>query len=156
MIRVGVPREIASGETRVALIPETVGKLAKAGYEVLVEASAGVAAGYPDAAYISAGATIATTPRDAWANADIVLKVREPMGIAGGGHEVDLVRPGCALIAFLDPARSAELLERLARARVTAFAIELIPRITRAQKMDALSSMSTVAGYKAALLASDT
>src|SRR5205814_1545469 len=139
---------IAPGETRVALIPETVAKLAKAGFEVSVEAGAGRASGYDDAAYAAAGAAVLADTRDVFARGDAIAKVREPMAIAAlGTHEIDLMAPGSVLVAFLNPARNTELIERLATRGVTAFAMERIPRITRAQKMDALSSMSTVAGY---------
>ncbi len=154
MLRIGVPRETTPGETRVALVPEAAGKLAKAGFAVVVESGAGEGAFHPDSAYREAGAEVSNTA--AAFGADVVLKVREPRPLAAGAHEADLIREGALLIAFLDPARNSELLERLARRRVTAYAMERIPRISRAQKMDALSSMSTVAGYKAALLAADT
>jgi len=155
MVRVGVPREIAPDETRVALIPETVGKLVKAGFEVVVEAGAGKASGYDDAAYAAAGAAVLADVRDLYGRSDIVVKVREPL-LGPAGHEVDLFRSGATLITFLNPARNGELIQKLAARGVTAFSMESVPRITRAQKMDALSSMSTVAGYKAVLLAANT
>jgi NAD(P) transhydrogenase subunit alpha len=154
MLRVGVPRETAPQENRVALIPEVAGRLVKAGLEVSIETGAGVAASYADADYAAAGAKIAADPREAFSS-DVVLKVREPMALAGG-HEVDLLREGAVLIAFLNPSRNPELIDRLVARQVSAFAMELIPRTTRAQKMDALSSMSTVAGYKAVLMAATT
>lgn len=156
MVRVGVPREITPGETRVALIPETVGRLVKAGFEILVEAGAGAAAGHEDSSYTAAGATVLTDARELYSRADVILKVREPRATAAGTHEVDLMKSGTVVIGFLDPARNAELLSRCAAHGVTALSMELVPRTTRAQKMDALSSMSTVAGYKAALLAADS
>ena len=152
-MRIGVPLEIAPGETRVALVPEVAARLVKAGLEVVVESHAGERAGHADAAYVAAGATTAAGARELYAAADFVLKVREPLPHpTAGGHEADLPREGAVWIGFLAPAKSAEAIDKLAARRVTAFAMELIPRITRAQAMDALSSMSTVAGYKAALL----
>jgi NAD(P) transhydrogenase subunit alpha len=156
MIRLSVLKEITPGETRVALIPETVGKLVKAGFEVSVEAGAGLASGHEDSAYSAAGATVLADPRELSARADVVPKVREPIQSPSGAHEADGLKSGAVVVGFLDPSRQGELLERLAARSVTALAMELVPRITRAQKMDALSSMSTVAGYKAALLAADS
>jgi H+-translocating NAD(P) transhydrogenase subunit alpha len=156
MPRIGVPREVASGETRVAVTPETAGKLARLGFEVAVEAAAGARAHFDDAAYAQAGAAVVPSARELYGSADVVLKVLEPMSSPTGGDEAELLRSGAVVIGFMNPARNADLIARLARGGVTALAMELIPRITRAQKMDALSSMSTVAGYKAALLAADT
>jgi NAD(P) transhydrogenase subunit alpha len=155
MLRIGVPRETAPDEKRVALVPETAGRLAKSGFEVVVESGAGVAASHTDADYQAAGATIAGDARALFATADVVLKVREPLP-GPGGHEADLLREGSVLITLFNPARNADLIARLTARRITAFAMELMPRTTRAQKMDALSSMSTAAGYKAALLAATT
>ncbi|MBI5709444.1 MAG: Re/Si-specific NAD(P)(+) transhydrogenase subunit alpha [Candidatus Eisenbacteria bacterium] len=151
-MRIAVPREIAPRETRVALVPETVARLVKAGLEVAVEAGAGEAAGYLDESYRQAGATVVPGARDLYAQADLVLKVREPMpGEAAGAHEADLIREGATLVAFLGRDRGSDAVKRLAARRVTAFSMEMIPRTSRAQKMDALSSMASVAGYKAAL-----
>ena len=135
-------RETAQGERRVALVPETVGKLAAAGFDVVVEGGAGAAASFPDAAYTEAGATIGSP----W-DADVVVAVRRP--------EASQLRSGQLLIAYLDPLADPEGVARLGQAGVTAFAMESIPRITRAQPMDALSSQATVGGYKAALLAAE-
>ncbi|HJQ82508.1 MAG TPA: Re/Si-specific NAD(P)(+) transhydrogenase subunit alpha [Candidatus Binatia bacterium] len=143
-MRVGVPRETAAGEQRVALVPESVGRLAGR-FELVVEPGAGSAASFPDDAYTAAGATLG----DPW-SADLVAKVRGP-----APAEVERLRDGSVLIGFLNPLTDKDGLERLARRGVTAFAMESIPRITRAQPMDALSSQATVAGYKAALLAAD-
>jgi len=144
-MRVGVTRETTSGERRVALVPETVAKLAAAGFEIVVEAGAGVPASFPDADYAEAGATLG----DPWA-ADGVLKVRKP-----SAEEIAKLRSGQLLIGFLEPLSDAAGLEALAGRGVTAFALESIPRTTRAQTMDALSSQATVGGYKAALLAAE-
>src|SRR5579884_3271940 len=144
-MRVGVPKEAVPGERRVALGPETVGRLG-AGVEVVVEPGAGSAAGFADEAYGDAGAALG----DAWF-ADVVVKVASPTAA-----EVPRLREGQVLVAFLAPLADPDGIERLARAGVHALALESIPRITRAQPMDALSSQATVAGYKAALLAADT
>jgi NAD(P) transhydrogenase subunit alpha len=145
-MRVGVPKELVAGERRVALVPETVARLAAGGFDVVVEAGAGAAAAFPDDAYAEAGAAIETSALDA----DAVVKVRTPTA-----EEVGRLREGSILIAFLQPLTDREGIERLADRGVVAFAMESIPRITRAQPMDALSSQSTVAGYKAALVAAD-
>jgi NAD(P) transhydrogenase subunit alpha len=144
-MRVGVPKESAPGERRVALVPESLSRL-PAGVEVAVERGAGERAFFSDGAYEEAGATIVD---DAW-DADVVVKVRKPIP-----DEVDQLREPTVLIGFLQPHVDLEGLERLATRGVTAFAMESIPRITRAQAMDALSSQSTVAGYKATLLAAE-
>jgi NAD(P) transhydrogenase subunit alpha len=151
-MRIFVPKEIAERETRVALVPESVTRLVKAGHEVVVEAGAGERAALTDAAYQEAGAALVPDAKAAYAQADMTVKVREPLPLAGGGHEADLVRAGSVLIGFLNPARNADLLHRLAARGIYAFAMESVPRTSRAQKMDALSSMSTVAGYKATLI----
>ena len=143
-MRIGIPKETATGERRVALIPETIGRLGE-GVAVIVETGAGVAAAFPDDAYRDAGATIG----DPWA-ADVVAKVAAP-----SVDEVARLRRDQVLIAFLQPLTDAAGVERLATAGVQAFALESIPRISRAQPMDALSSQATVAGYKAALIAAD-
>jgi H+-translocating NAD(P) transhydrogenase subunit alpha len=144
-MRVGIPRETTQGERRVALVPETAGKLAAAGFEFLVEPGAGDAASFPDDAYAEAGATLG----DPW-EADGVVKVRKP-----SPEEVGRLHAGKLLIGFLEPLSDQAGVEALAGRGVTAFALESVPRITRAQTMDALSSQATVGGYKAALLAAD-
>ena len=152
-MRIVVPREIVPRETRVALVPETVARVVKSGLEVAVEAGAGAAATFGDEAYRAAGATIVPGARELLADADVVLKVREPAAHPSlGVHEADLMRPGAVLIAFLGRDAQSEAARKLAARSVTAFSMEMIPRISRAQKMDALSSMSTVAGYKAVLI----
>ena len=144
MLRVGIPKEQSDGERRVALVPETVGRLG-GGIEVVVEAGAGEAAAFPDDAFREAGATIG----DPW-GAEIVAKVAPPRA-----DEAARLSSGQVLIGFLQPLTDVEGVERLAAAGVHAFALESIPRITRAQPMDALSSQATVAGYKGALVAAD-
>jgi H+-translocating NAD(P) transhydrogenase subunit alpha len=145
-MNVGVPRETAAGERRVALVPETVRRLAASGFEIAVERGAGAAASFPDAAYEEAGAGLVDNP---WA-ADAVAKVQKP-----SPAEASRLRAGQVLIGFLQPLTDREGIDRLGAAGVVGFAMESIPRITRAQAMDALSSQATVAGYKAALLAAD-
>ena len=142
-----MPKESAAGERRVALVPEIVGKLVPGGFEVLVERGAGEAGSFPDADYEEAGARIVT---DAWSEADAVVKVQKP-----SAEEVPRLREGQVLIGFLQPLTDAEGIQRLAERGVVAFAMEAIPRITRAQPMDALSSQATVSGYKATLLAAE-
>ena len=144
-MRVGVARETATGERRVALVPETVGKLKAAGFEVVVEPGAGEAASFPDDTYAGAGATLGSP----W-DADAVVKVRKP-----DDAEAARLRDRQLLVSFLDPLADREGVERLAARGVIAFAMESIPRTTRAQSMDALSSQATVGGYKGALLAAE-
>jgi NAD(P) transhydrogenase subunit alpha len=143
-MRLGIPKETSSGERRVALVPETVVRLGD-GIDVIVEAGAGEAAGFPDASYAEAGAQLG----DPW-RADVVAKVATPTA-----DEVARLHSGQVLIAFLQPLTDTAGIERLAAAGVHAFALESIPRITRAQPMDALSSQATVAGYKGTLIAAD-
>jgi proton-translocating NAD(P)+ transhydrogenase subunit alpha len=143
-MRLGIPKESASGEKRVALVPETIGRLGE-GIDVVVEAGAGDAASFSDEAFTEAGASIG----DPW-SAEVVAKVAPP-----SAEEAARLREGQVLIAFLQPLTDTEGIERLSAAGVHAFALESVPRITRAQPMDALSSQATVSGYKAALVAAD-
>ncbi len=152
-MRIAVPRETAPGENRVALVPDAAARLAKSGFDVQVETGAGIAAGFTDDVYREAGATIAPGAAPLLGAADVTLKVREPMALAGRGHEADLLREGSVLLAFLGRDRDSDLARRLTARGIRSFSMDLIPRISRAQKMDALSSMSTAAGYKAVLLA---
>jgi NAD(P) transhydrogenase subunit alpha len=142
---VGVPKETAPNERRVALVPDLVPKLVRARLEVVVQPDAGAAAGYPDAAYRDQGARLAD---DALATADVLLKVQPPTV-----EEAGRIKEGATLIGFLQPYGNAAGIRALAARKVTAFAMELMPRITRAQAMDALSAMSTASGYKAVLIA---
>jgi NAD(P) transhydrogenase subunit alpha len=155
VVIVAVPREISSGERRVALVPDAVKQLVGKGLEVVVERGAGEGAGFDDAAYERAGAKLESDARALLARADVVLKVQAPTARPDGSHEIDALRPGTLLVGFLRPLDAPELARRLAAAKVTAFAVELVPRITRAQAMDALSSMSSLAGYRAVLLAAE-
>jgi H+-translocating NAD(P) transhydrogenase subunit alpha len=146
-MRIGVPTEQFPGEHRVALVPASIAPLKKAGFDVLVERGAGARAGFPDSAYEEKGAQIAASRSEVF-GADVVVQVR-----AG---DVALMRQGQVIIAMADPLGAPEAVRDIAARGVTAFALELIPRITRAQSMDVLSSMATIAGYKAVLLAANT
>ncbi len=153
----GVITETLVGERRVALVPSVVPALAKIGVSVLVQQGAGAEAGFTDAAFAEKGAEIAPSAADVVAKADLLLRVRvSPEGTDSGRQDLALLRPGLAVIAFLDPLNEPGLARSLAARNVTAFSMELMPRITRAQSMDALSSMATIAGYKAVLLAAST
>jgi NAD(P) transhydrogenase subunit alpha len=158
VFKVWVPKECAAGETRVAATPETVKRLVKEGFDVAVEADAGAAATLSDERYAQAGARIAGGPAASgeWRDADLVLKVAPPgFNPALGRDEAAACKPGAALIAFLAPHKSLPAVRALAAGRVSALAMELVPRITRAQKMDALSSQGSIAGYKAVLRAAE-
>jgi len=146
-MRIGVPRETVEGERRVALVPDGVTKLAAAGAETLVERGAGEAAGFLDSAYEEAGATLVSR-EDLYAQVELVVKVQRP-----SSDEVGLLREGQVLVALLQPLVETELVRALAARGVVSFSLDSIPRITRAQSMDALSSQATVSGYKAVLLA---
>ena len=156
MAIVGVPKEVAQGERRVALSPTVIPQLAKAGLEVWIESTAGESAGFPDAMYTAQGAKLATRA-DIFAKADIVLQVvGYGANPAAGEADLKAMRPGQAVIAFMDPLGNAAAAKVLAARGVIGLSMELMPRITRAQSMDALSSMATIAGYKAVLLAAST
>jgi NAD(P) transhydrogenase subunit alpha len=146
MAVIAVTRERRAGETRVAAVPETVKKLIAAGFSVTVEAGAGLAASYPDADYQAAGATLAKTAKDALAKADILLKVRAPEA-----DEIAALKAGTIVAATLNPYVDKAALAGLAKAKATAFAMEFVPRITRAQVMDVLSSQANLAGYRAVI-----
>jgi len=153
---VGVPRETFPGERRVALAPAVIPNLAKAGLEVAVEAGAGTAAGYVDADYAAKGARVIAERVEVFRLADIVVQVLcHGSNDRTGKADLPLLRPGQILVGFLRPLGPLETIQELADTGVTAFSIELMPRITRAQSMDALSSMATICGYKAVLLAAD-
>jgi H+-translocating NAD(P) transhydrogenase subunit alpha len=153
---VGVPRESYPGERRVAMVPAVVPTLTKAGLEVIIEADAGSAAGYLDADYTAKGAKIVPSRADVFGRADIVLQVLcYGSNDRTGKADVPLYRQGQALIGFLRPLGSLDTVQEIASKGVLAFSVELMPRTTRAQSMDALSSMGTICGYKAVLLAAD-
>jgi NAD(P) transhydrogenase subunit alpha len=143
-MRIGVPREIYAGEKRVATTPDVATQLIKMGYEVVVESNAGAAANFSDAAYAEVGCAIADSAGAVWADSDIILKVRGPEE-----READLLKQGQTIISFLWPAQNPELLQKLTERGVTALSMDSVPRISRAQKVDALSSMANIAGYRA-------
>ena len=151
-MKVAVAKENELGEFRVAQIPDTVSRLVKQGFEVWVEAGAGLGAGYADSDYEAAGAKVIADPAILWKEADILLKVNPP-GKRDGLSEIDWLKPGATIISFLNPLGDPAVTQQLARNQVTAFSMELIPRTTRAQSMDALSSQANIAGYKSVLLA---
>ena len=153
-MRLAVPREIVPGEKRVALVPEVIPQLLKIGHTVAVEAGAGLPAGFTDDAYAAAGAIVAADAATALSGAEMILKVLRP-DAANGSHELDAIEPGTVVIGLLQPAGDPSFFRRAAEKGVIALSMELVPRTTRAQMMDALSSQSTVAGYKAVLLAAN-
>ncbi|MDH3536917.1 MAG: Re/Si-specific NAD(P)(+) transhydrogenase subunit alpha [Gammaproteobacteria bacterium] len=152
---IGIPAEIHPGEKRVAASPEVVKKLVDAGFDVVVEPGAGTAASFNDDVFLEAGATIAKDTAQTW-SADLVIKVRPPEHNPKlGRHEIELMSEGACLISFLWPAQNQELLQKLAGGKLTALAMDSIPRISRAQKLDALSSMANIGGYRAVIEASN-
>jgi NAD(P) transhydrogenase subunit alpha len=153
-MKIGIPKEIHPGEKRVATTPDVVTELQKLGqklgFTVAIESGAGAAADFADAAYAEAGAEVVSDTRDLWAGSDIIIKVRGPqMHPTLDVDEQALMRDGQVLISFLWPAQNPALLDALAARRITALAMDSIPRISRAQKLDALSSMANIAGYRA-------
>jgi H+-translocating NAD(P) transhydrogenase subunit alpha len=154
---VGVPKESYPGERRVALVPAVIPMLAKAGLEVVVQSGAGVEAGYPDAAYVEKAGKILPDRAAVLSTADIVVQVLcYGSNDVTGKEDLPLLRRGQWLIGFLRPLGSAEVVQQIAEKGVTAFSVEMMPRTTRAQSMDALSSMGTICGYKAVLIAAET
>ena len=143
---IGVPKEVAAEEKRVATVPEVVEKLMKLGFKVTVQSGAGDAANFSDDAYRAAGAEIVDTAEKLWGAADIVFKVRGPTS-----QEIGLLREGVTLVSFIWPGQNPELLKQLAAKKVTVLAMDSVPRISRAQKLDALSSMANIAGYRAVI-----
>src|SRR5215831_6056408 len=143
---IGVPKETAAGEKRVATVPEVVERLIKLGFKVLVQSGAGDAANFSDDAYRAAGAGVVVSAAELWAASDIVFKVRGP-----DEPEMRLLREGGTLVSFIWPAQNPELLQQLAAKKATVLAMDSVPRISRAQKLDALSSMANIAGYRAVI-----
>ena len=143
---IGVPKEIFPGEKRVATVPDVVVKLKKLGFNVVVQSGAGDAASVSDDAYRAAGATIAPDAASVWSTADIIFKVRAPTP-----EEVQMMREGQILVSFIWPAQNPELLKQLAAKKTTVLAMDSVPRISRAQKLDALSSMANIGGYRAVI-----
>jgi NAD(P) transhydrogenase subunit alpha len=149
-VKLAVPKECRPGERRVAVTPENVSRLIKMGFAVAVEHDAGAAASFGDDDYVAAGAEMVADPRAIWQSGDIILKVQPPaMHPALNVHEADLIREGGTLISFLYPGKNKDIVDKLAARKANAIAVDQIPRITRAQKMDALSSMANIAGYRA-------
>ena len=152
-MRIAVPKESAPREQRVALVPESCKKLIQAGYDIAVEAGAGVSAGFSDAAYQEMGATVVADPAALLGSADLVLKVNAPALAAAGRDETGWMRGGTIYVGSLMPLRNLDAVRALAAAKITAFSTDAIPRTTRAQSMDTLSSMANISGYKGVLLA---
>lgn len=151
-LTIGIPRETDPLEKRVAATPASVVRLKKLGFDVMLQAGAGAAAGFEDAEYAEVGATFVPTADELWERADVVIKVRPPAPDPNSGkHEADLMRKGQYLISFLWPAQNKELVDKLAARGATVLAMDAVPRITRAQKLDALSAMANVAGYRAVI-----
>lgn len=154
-MKIAIPKERRPGEKRVAASPETAKKFIDMGFDVSVEAGAGDGASIPDAAYRDAGATVVKATADVYGDADIVMKVRKPIGpgakVAKAEDEVALIKDGAILLATMEPFADRELIEAVAAKNITCFALEMVPRITRAQSMDVLSSQANIAGYKAVL-----
>lgn len=154
---VGVPKEIYPKERRVALVPAVIPNLKKAGLEVVVEVGAGIAAGYPDGEYLEKGARLTASRAELFRSADIIVQfLCHGANDQTGSADLPLMRKGQALLGFVRPLGAVKTLEEIAERGVTAFSVELMPRTTRAQSMDALSSMATICGYKAVVLAADT
>jgi NAD(P) transhydrogenase subunit alpha len=154
-MKVGIPREVHDGEKRVAATPDSIKRLKKLGFEVMVETGAGVGAQLPDQAFVDAGAEIAPDAATLWAQADIVAKVRPPEADADGLHECARMRRGQVIVSLLFPAQNDDLVRKMAATGCTAIALDQIPRISRAQKMDVLSSMANIAGYRAVIEAAN-
>jgi NAD(P) transhydrogenase subunit alpha len=155
-LKIGIPKEVHSGEKRVAATPETSEWLRKLGFTVAVESSAGENANFSDDAYRESGVEVVEDVRKLWAESDIILKVRAPEANTSlGVHETELLREGGTLISFIWPAQNPELMDRLAARKATVLAMDSVPRISRAQKLDALSSMANIAGYRAVIEAAN-
>ncbi len=155
-LTIGIPKEIYPDERRVAAAPSTVVRYRKMGLDVQIEAGAGLAAGYSDADYQESGATIVSEAAKVWATSDILIKVRPPMAVPATDYDEPLLlKKGAVLVSFLWPAQHKPLLDQLAAREATAFAMDCVPRITRAQKMDALSAMANIAGYRAVIEAAE-
>jgi NAD(P) transhydrogenase subunit alpha len=155
-MKIGVPKEIQENETRVALIPQSVKKITQKGIEVLIESCAGEAAFFPDKEYEEAGAKVIKDPQAIYSTSDLVVKINKPeFNNKLGKHETDLMKEGIAVASLLFPLINLDTVKKLRAKKISAFSLDSIPRITRAQNMDVLSSMSTVAGYKAVLIAAE-
>ena len=155
-MKIGVPKEVHAGEQRVALTPETASRIQKLGFDLCIEAGAGAAAQFSDDAYRAAGVAVTDDVKKVWANSEIVLKVRQPEAHPGRGvDETELLRDGGTLISFIWPGQNPDLLEKIKARNGTAIAMDAVPRISRAQKLDALSSMANIVGYRAVVEAAN-
>jgi NAD(P) transhydrogenase subunit alpha len=155
-MKIGVPNEIHENECRVAMTPETAARIQKLGYACAIETGAGASAKFTDQAYKDVGVEVVSDTKQLWANSDIILKVRAPeQNTALNMHEAELLKEGTTLISFIWPAQNADLMEKLKARKVTVLAMDSVPRISRAQKLDALSSMANIAGYRAVIEASN-
>ena len=147
-MKIGIPKEISEGERRVAIVPKMAAQLKKDGYDILVEADAGEAAFFSDSEYEHAGATIVANAQSLYAEADVIMKIWPPQK-----GEVEMMKPGSTYIGFLAPISRLDIIRQINKKNITSFAMEFIPRIARSQSMDALSSMASIAGYRAVLIA---
>jgi NAD(P) transhydrogenase subunit alpha len=147
-MKIGITKEISEGERRVAIVPNMAAKLKKAGHDILVESDAGEAAFFSDSEYEQAGATIVTDAQSLYPEADLIMKIWPPEK-----HEVEMMKPGSTYIGFLAPTSRLDIIRQMNRMNITSFAMEFIPRIARSQSMDALSSIASIAGYRAVLIA---
>ncbi len=155
-MRIGVPKEVVNGEMRVAFVPSGVAQVKKKGHEVIIESTAGLGSMFSDDVYEKAGATVVKSATDTYAQAEIIFKVQPPVvHPITGMNEAEMVREGTAYIGYLAPFTGADAIRILAARKISSFAMEFIPRITRAQSMDSLSSMATLAGYKAVIIAAN-
>jgi len=153
---IAVPKEILPGENRVACVPDVVSKFIKAGFELQVEKDAGLNAGFPNEMYESAGAKVIDNLNELYSSAEIVLKVQRPLDHPEAGkHELDLMKEGSILITFLYPLNHSDLAKKCAEKKINVFSMDMIPRTTLAQKMDALSSQANIAGYKSVIMCAD-
>lgn len=156
-LKIGIPKEIYQGETRVALVPKMAAQLRKDGYEILVETNAGESAFFSNIEYEQAGAAVIQDVRYLYSEANVILKVQPPQNNAATGkHEVEMMMPGSVYIGFLDPIKIPAVIQHMNKRNITSFALEYVPRIARAQSMDVLSSMASIAGYRAALIAANS
>ena len=153
-MKISIPKEIQENESRVALVPQSVKKITQKGFEVLIESGAGEAALFQDKEYEEAGGKIVKDLEVLYSNADLIIKVRKPaLNKKTGRHELDLMKEEVCLVSLLEPSTSIDTVQKLLTKKISAFSLESIPRITRAQSMDVLSSMSTISGYKSVIIA---
>ncbi len=153
-MKIGIPKEISEGERRVAVVPKMAAKLRGNGYDVLIETDAGEEAFFSDTNYEHAGVTVVPDPQHLYAEADVIMKVLPPQkNVNTGKHEVEMIKKGSIYIGFLAPTLKLDVIRQMKENSITSFALEFVPRIARAQSMDALSSMASIAGYRAVLIA---